>query len=155
MSRLPEIKSGFKGPIYAKPSPEDGPEFDRLTEPLAFHSWYCARTITVPKGFPTDYASFRIGDLELHGQTKRPAVFHDDAYASGRWPKVIADLLFYEACRTEGMGRFRAGLRFAAVVLSKKAHRAWKAHRRGTTPGARFYRALNGPPDNTSTTNHP
>jgi hypothetical protein len=141
MSRLPHIAPGFKDQIYADPSPEDGPEFDRLTKPLPFHSWICGRTITVPKGFPTDYATFRIGDLELHGQTKRPAVLHDDAYASGRWPKLIADVLFYEACRTEGMGRFRAGLRFAAVVLSKTARNAWKAHRHGSTPGARFYRA--------------
>jgi len=154
MSRLPSLKPGFKGPIYAKPSPEDGPEFDRLTEPLAFHSWACGRTITIPKGFPTDYATFRIGDLELHGQTKRPAVFHDDAYASGRWPKFVADLLFFEACRAEGMGWVRAGLRLGAVVLSKQARKAWQEHRRGATPGARFYRALNGPATD-STTNHP
>lgn len=155
MTRLPTVKAGFKGPIYSDPSPSDGKNFYRLTKALTYHSRITGRIVSVPNNFPTDFASFRIGDLELRGKTDRPAVVHDWLYASGVHRKWLADLIFYEACRTEGMGRIRAGLRCAAVLIAPTARKAWKAHRKGNTPGARFVRALIGGPDFTSTTNQP
>jgi len=121
---------------------------------LRYFSGIHGRMIEVPKNFPTDFASFRIGDFQLRGKTDRPAVLHDWLYASGECSRFIADLTFYAACRSEGLGRFRAGLRCAAVMLFSPARKAWQAHRRGTTPGARFYKALNGP-EIDNTTNHP
>lgn len=151
---LPTIRPGFKDELYTAPAPSDGPGFKRLTERLRYRSRITGRVVSVPKDFPTDLASFRIGDLELRGRTDRPAVVHDWLYATGTHRKWLADFIFYEACRSEGMGRFRAGVRTAAVLFMPTAHRAWKGHRRGTTPGARFVRALKCP-DFTSTTNHP
>jgi len=154
MSRLPTLKPGFMGGLQTAPAPHIGPTFSTLHEPLRFFSGIRGGMIHVPRGFPTDFASLRIGDLHLRGKTDRPAVVHDWLYASGDGWKCAADLVFYEACRIEGLGRVRAGLRFIAVLASPGAHRAWRAHRRGTTPGARFVKALEGPQID-STTNHP
>lgn len=151
---LPSRKPGFLNPLFAKPDMDLGAPFERLMEPLRYYSRITGRVESVPRGFPTDYASLRIGDFELGGKTKKPAVAHDADYASGRHWKWVADLKFYELCRAEGLNRFRAFTRWAGVTLSPKAHKAWKAHRRGTTPGARFYAALKRP-DFDSTTNHP
>jgi len=155
MSRIPHIPAGFKDEIYSDPSPEDGPNFERLTRPLPYFSEITGQKHLIEKGFPTDFASFRLWDFELGGKTKKPAAWHDRLYADGKYRKWLCDLLFYEACRSEGMGRFRAGIRCAAVLFAPTAHRAWKAHRRGITPGAKFAKALTGGPDFTSTENHP
>ena len=154
MTWLPKITPGFKTELVAKPSPEDGPEFSRLKENLVFISGISGRKYVTKRGFPTDYASFRIGDFQLRGKTDRPSVLHDDLYASGLHYKWFADILFYEACRLEGLNRFRASIRFLGVFLAPKAHKAWRAPRGGDTPGARFYAAQKGPQID-STTNHP
>jgi len=146
---LPRLThAAFLTQLFTKPG-EGG--FVHLVDPLRYYSRITGRVIHVPRNFPTDFASFRIGDLQLRGKTDRPAVVHDWLYASGTHRKWLCDLLFYEACRSEGMGRFRAGIRCAAVLFAPTAHRAWKAHRRGTTPGARFVRALTGGGDFTET----
>jgi len=154
MTWLPKLAPGFKTDLLAKPSPEDGPNFSRLTQNLVFISGISGRKYVTKRGFPTDYASFRIGDFQLRGKTDRPSVLHDDLYASGLHYKWFADVLFYEACRLEGLGKIRAGARFLVVLLFPAAHRAWRAHRKGNTPGARFHKACNGTPDD-STKNHP
>ena len=150
MKRAPR----FTTQIYSKAAPHIGAGFITLMVPLRYESRVMGCPVSVPRGFPTDLASFRIGDLRLAGATDRPAVIHDFLYARGSEWKSVCDLVFYEACRAEGLGRIRAGLRFLAVWASPTARKAWNAHRRGTTPAARFLKALNGPQiDNT--TNHP
>jgi len=153
---LPRLThAAFLSPLFTKPDTTLGSDFSRLVDPLRFYSRITGRVIHIPRGFPTDFASFRIGDLQLRGKTDRPAVVHDWIYANGNHRKWLADLIFYEACRSEGMGRFRAGLRCAAVLFAPAAHKAWKAHRRGITPGARFVKALTNGGGCGETENHP
>ena len=147
--------AAFLSPLFTKPDTALGADFSRLVDPLRFYSRITGRVIHIPRGFPTDFASFRIGDLQLKGKTDRPAVVHDWIYANGNHRKWLSDLIFYEACRSEGMGRLRAGLRCAAVLFAPAAHRAWKAHRRGITPGARFVKALTNGGGFSETENHP
>jgi len=153
MTRLPHLKAGFLCQLYTDPAPQFGPRFVTLRDPLRYFSRITGQEHVIPRGLPTDLASCRAGDLELRGQTDRPAAWHDDLYAKGEYPKWLCDVLFYEACRSERMGRIRALMRWAAVTFAPAAHRAWKAHRKGNTPGAKFYRALTSQTD--STTNHP
>jgi len=153
MSRFPSLKPGFLSQLYTDPAPHLGPRFVTLRDPLRYFSRITGQVPHIPRGLPTDLASFAIGDLELRGKTDRPAVKHDADYAQGLRRKWLCDLMFFEACRSEGMGRFRAFLRWSAVTFAPAAHRAWKAHRSGYTPGAKFYRALTTQTD--STTNHP
>jgi len=147
-------RPGFQTILQTHPAPTHGAAFHSLEQPLRYRSGITGRLISVPRGFPTDFASLRIGDLHLRGKTDRPAVIHDWLYASGSVWKCVADVVFYEACRFEGLGRIRAGLRALAVLVSPTAHRAWRAHRKGNTPGARFHKACNGTPDD-STENYP
>lgn len=147
------MRSAFLTVLRTVPAADLRPPFHRLCEPLRYFSAMSGHAIEVPRGFPTDFASCRIGDLELRGKTDRPAVVHDWLYAQGIRGKVACDLVFYEACRAEGLGVFRSGLRFAAVLAAPAAHKAWRAHRRGNTPGARFCAALLTAPD--PITNHP
>lgn len=153
MTRLPHLKPGFLSQLYTDPAPQLGPRFVTLRDPLRYFSRITGQVHHIPRGFPTDLATFHIGDLELRGQTDRPAVWHDAVYAQGTYRKWLCDILFYEACRSEGMGRTRALLRWAAVTFAPAAHRAYRAHRKGGTPGARFYKSLTFRAD--STTNHP
>jgi len=153
MSRLPHIKPGFLSQLYTDPAPQHGPRFVTLRDPLRYFSRITGQVHHIPRGLPTDLASCRFGDFELRGKTDKPAVAHDDDYASGRHSKWIADLKFYELCRAEGLSRVRAFGRWFFVATMPAAHRAWKAHRSGHTPGAKFYRALTTQTD--STTNHP
>lgn len=148
------MKAAFLSPLLTVPAVDLKPPFHRLREPLRYFSRGSCGLIEVPRGFPTDFASCRIGDLELRGKTDRPAVVHDWLYASGERGKIACDLIFFEACRAEGLGRFRAGLRCVAVLAMPAAHKAWRAHRRGTTPGARFCAAFLMPQID-STTNYP
>ncbi len=141
MKRAPR----FTTQLYSRPSPEDGQDFARLTERLRYESEILGAAVTAPRGFPTDKVTFRIGDLRIAGKTERAAVIHDFMYATGDWPKWVCDVVFYEACRSEGMSKIRAFfLRFLPVLLSKKARKAYDAHRRCTTPAARFLVASKG-----------
>lgn len=142
MTRLPSLKPGFLSQLYTDPAPHLGERFVTLREPLRYFSRITGQVQHIARGFPTDHATFHVGDLELRGKTDRPAVGHDENYARGIYRKWLCDLIFYEACRSEGMGRTRALARWAAVTFFPAAHRAWKAHRRGITPGARFCKAL-------------
>ena len=151
---LPHIKAAFLTELYTDPAHDIGPEFSRIRnrKPFKFLSAIRGQVIEVPPRFPTDFASFHIGDLQLRGKTDKPAVIHDWLYAKGDTRKWLADIIFYEACRVEGMSKFRASIRFLAVFLTPAAHRAWRAHRRGNTPGAKFIKSLTF---NDKTENHP
>lgn len=107
-----------------------------------FRVWVPPSIISVPKGFPTDLASAKVGNWQLMGNTREAALVHDYLYATGERGKVGADWAFYQLLRAAKIGRFRAGLYAGAVLLF--GHRAYRSHRRGNTPAVRFLRLLNG-----------
>lgn len=112
----------------------------KLTED--FRVWLPPQIVTVPRGFPTDLASARIGNWQLMGTTREAAVVHDYLYATGERGKIGADLAFYALLREAKTDRFRALLYTAAVLL--RGWPAYRAHRRGNTPAVKFLRLLNG-----------
>lgn len=113
-----------------------------LTVPFRFFSHRLNRIVEVPAGFPTDFASARIGNWQLLGHTERPAVAHDWLFATGEVGLILAGLVFYDLLRAEKETRWRSCLYALAATITPGARKAWKAHRRGTTPGARFVESL-------------
>ena len=83
------------------------------------------RTITVPAGFVTDFASIKI----LHnaflfvlfalvsGYGNYGATVHDFLYAQGQLSRKEADAVLYRALRAEGVARWRAYLFWLGVRL--------------------------------------
>lgn len=106
-----------------------------LTEPLVYQS-HIAGQIAVPVGFPTDLASFAIGNLSLRGKTEEPAVIHDWLYACGVCSRWQADAIFREALASRGVGQVKCWLYWLAVRLG--GWKPWKAHKTGKTKAAKF-----------------
>ena len=83
------------------------------------------RTITVPAGFVTDFASIKV----LHnaflfvlfalvsGYGNYAATVHDWLYENGQLSRKEADAVLYRALRAEGVARWRAWLMYAGVRL--------------------------------------
>lgn len=76
--------------------------------------------ITVPSGFVTDLASVPrfLRDrkaFDVNGASRRPAVLHDYLYATGMLGKEIADDIFRQALRDEGVGAVTAWAFYQAV----------------------------------------
>ena len=112
----------------------------RLTS--EFRAFVPPSIVSVPKGFPTDLASAKVGNWQLMGNTREAALVHDYLYATGERGKVGADWAFYCLLRAAKIGRFRAGLYAGAVLLFGQP--AYRAHRRGNTPAVKFLRLLHG-----------
>ena len=83
------------------------------------------RTITVPAGFVTDFASIKV----LHnaflfvlfalvsGYGNYAATVHDWLYENGELSRKEADAVLYRALRAEGVARWRAWLMYVGVRL--------------------------------------
>ena len=83
------------------------------------------RTITVPAGFVTDFASIKV----LHnaflfvlfalvsGYGNYAATVHDWLYEHGSLTRKEADAVLYRALRAEGVARWRAWLFWAGVRI--------------------------------------
>lgn len=83
------------------------------------------RTIIVPAGFVTDFASIKV----LHnaflfvlfalvsGYGNYAATVHDWLYENGELRRKEADAVLYRALRAEGVARWRAWLMYAGVRL--------------------------------------
>ena len=83
------------------------------------------RTIIVPAGFVTDFASIKV----LHnaflfvlfalvsGYGNYAATVHDWLYENGQLNRKDADAVLYRALRAEGVARWRAWLMYAGVRL--------------------------------------
>lgn len=83
------------------------------------------RTITVPAGFVTDFASIKV----LHnaflfvlfalvsGYGNYAATVHDFLYSEGQVSRKEADAVLYRALRAEGVARWRAWLMWAGVRI--------------------------------------
>lgn len=88
------------------------------------------RTITVPAGFVTDFASIKV----LHnaflfvlfalvsGYGNYAATVHDWLYFSGQLSRKEADAVLYRALRAEGVARWRAWLFWAGVRIGGAKH---------------------------------
>jgi Protein of unknown function (DUF1353) len=112
----------------------------RLTS--EFRAFVPPSIVSVPKGFPTDLASAKMGNWQLMGTTREAAVIHDYLYATGERGKLMADLAFYRLLRQAKTDRLRAALYTAAVLV--KGWSAYRAHRRGNTAAVKFLRLLHG-----------
>jgi hypothetical protein len=105
----------------------------QLEKPLVYRSVVMDRTITVPAGFKTDFASvpriLGIYDLE-GGKCNKAATVHDLLYtlgSAGRMAvdRATADAVLREAILASGYGRTTAALFYAAVRSFGGSH--WKA----------------------------
>jgi len=88
------------------------------------------RTIIVPAGFITDFASIKV----LHnaflfvlfalvsGYGNYAATVHDWLYFGGQVSRKEADAVLYRALRAEGVARWRAWLFWAGVRLGGAKH---------------------------------
>ena len=88
------------------------------------------RTIIVPTGFVTDFASIQV----LHnaflfvlfalvaGYGNYAATVHDWLYSEGQANRKEADAVLYRALRAEGVARWRAWLMWAGVRIGGAKH---------------------------------
>lgn len=92
----------------------------RLLTPLEYQSDVANKTIVVPTGFVTDFASVpRLPvTYALAGDTAhKAAVVHDWLYSTGDFARNLADKVLKEAALTEGVPAWRAWLIYAGVRL--------------------------------------
>jgi len=123
----------------------------KLVKPLIYESAKAGKTV-IPEGFPTDLASFSIGNLALRGKTEEAAVVHDWLYSVGACTRAEADAIFREALKAKGVGKVRRTAYWFAVRAF--GWKPWKAHRKGWTVGAMFARRYFGT-ETDHVTNHP
>lgn len=102
--------SGFK--TLAEMKHVDGKRW-MLTEPLVY-AVQGVKTITVPKGFVTDYASLPRPLLAVFGRpsgiTAEPAVLHDWLYSPDGLPLLAryrCDEIFLESMKSKGVNWFK------------------------------------------------
>jgi hypothetical protein len=98
----------------------------RLAHPLEFESVALGRTITVPAGFETDFASVPRLPLAywlFGGVADEAAVIHDYAYSGAlRVTRKQADELFSEAMKACGTAAWRRGPMWLGVRLFGGIH---------------------------------
>ena len=90
----------------------------RVTAPLVYQSDVAGKTITVPVGFLTDFASVpRLPFIWLVAGDcgHEAAVVHDWLYASHEVDRKMADLVFGEALEVSGQPTWRAMLMWLGV----------------------------------------
>lgn len=98
----------------------DGRSLWRLDAPLVYQSDVAARTITVPAGFVTDFASvprIPVAWYVAGGEGNKAAVVHDYLYTSHLVERPIADAVFEEALAATGQPWWRRKLMWAGVRL--------------------------------------
>jgi hypothetical protein len=97
---------------------DGGRQMWRVDAPLIYGSKVAEQTITVPKGFETDFSSVPRLPLAylLTGDTAHEAaVVHDFLYVSKQTSKKIADDVFLEAMEESGVSWWRRKVMWAAV----------------------------------------
>lgn len=87
------------------------------------------KTVTIPKGFNTDFASvprFPVTYWLFGNITHRPPVIHDWLYTLGgdNEARKYADNVFYHAMLADGVNKIKAKCIYSAVRLFGKSH--WK-----------------------------
>lgn len=110
---------------------EDDDEKGRtLIWPLVYYSVVLGRTIIVPRGFHTDFASvprLPLVYVTLGDVGKKAAVVHDFLYRHSGVSRREADKVFYEALKATGQWYWRralmwTGLRFFGWRAYKPEH---------------------------------
>jgi hypothetical protein len=99
-----------------------------LLHPLVYFSDTLGRTVTVPAGFVTDYASvprLPLVYLAAGGKGDRAAVVHDWAYSTQMVDRATADAVLREALLACGYSPMLAGAFYAAVRAFGASH--WNA----------------------------
>lgn len=97
----------------------------RLMAPLVYESDLLGKTITVPVGFVTDFASVPrvLGVYDLvGGRCNKAATLHDFAYTTQFVDRETADKLLREAIRASGYGAVTAAIFYAAVRSGGSSH---------------------------------
>lgn len=90
----------------------------RLYRPFMYDSEHLDRSIVIPDGFVTDFASvprLPVAYLLFGNTTVKPAVIHDYLYRSRSVPRAAADAVFKEAARLTGQPAWRVQTMYAAV----------------------------------------
>lgn len=125
------MNANFESSLAVEPIPGDDLRW-RLIRPLIYrvHSGRGQLSITVPRGFVTDFASiprvfWRV--ILPTGSHREAAVIHDYLYAVGDRHKAVADAIFLEAMTVLGVPRWRRWAMFFAVLCF--GWHAWNAHR--------------------------
>lgn len=103
------------------------PDEHVLTAPLVFDSDVLGARVTVPAGFPSDYASVpRVPvAFELFGGDigdDPAAVVHDYLYSIGTVPRATCDAVLREALRACGVSAWRAWAMWAGVRIGGGSH---------------------------------
>lgn len=100
----------------------------RLLQPLVYHSDVLRRTLTVPDGFITDFASvprLPVAFLLTAEAGHEAAVVHDFLYTTHEVERRVADAVFEEALLVGDEPRWRAWLMWAGVRIGGSG--PWKA----------------------------
>lgn len=106
----------FRTPLRVQASNVAG--FWFLTDPLVWDDG--VRRVEAPRFFVTDLASVPApmrSILDTNGLSRRAAVIHDFAYATGCMTRKEADQLFLDALVADGVISVGRGLYFAGVRL--------------------------------------
>lgn len=113
----------------------DGRGTWRLLEPLIYQSDYVGKTIVVPEGFVTDFASvprLPVAFLLAGGCGHKAAVIHDWLYTSHEVSRADADKVLGEALEASGQPTWRAMLMYAGVRIGGEG--AYEADGQKQTP---------------------
>lgn len=90
----------------------------RLLHRFRAYSNVMHETVEVPAGFETDFASvprMPLAYLYAGGKAPMSAVIHDYLYVTKKVSKEVADNVFYELLKVEGIGPIRRRLMYQAV----------------------------------------
>jgi hypothetical protein len=114
--------SRFTTPLEVRKAAKDNSHDKRgtwkLLAPLAYESVLLGRTVIVPAGFVTDFASvprLPVAFLLAGNCGHEAAVVHDWLYTSHEVDRATADAVFREALRADGDPAWRAWLMWAGV----------------------------------------
>lgn len=92
----------------------------RLLRPLVYYSHRLQRSIAVPEGFETDFASVpRLPFVYwlAGGKATKAAVVHDYLYRKSGVSRADADAIFAEAMQASGQPGWRRGLMWAGLRI--------------------------------------
>jgi hypothetical protein len=127
------MKCGFATHLIVEPVACDDLRW-RLVRPLVYSITGAirgVRSITVPAGFVTDFASIPRVFWRLilpTGTHREAAVLHDWLYFCGDRHRAVADAIFLEAMQSLGVPAWRRWAMYYAVRLGGFA--AWNNHRK-------------------------
>jgi hypothetical protein len=103
----------------------DGKQLWQVEQDFAYASDVAKKTITVPAGFVTDFASVPRIPLVYDGLGdlfQRAAVVHDKLYSTGEVTRDIADQVLLEAMALDGVSWVKRKLVYAGVRVGGGSH---------------------------------